>query len=105
MAELAQSFVAADYRLKELLADMLLSPWYRGSGVADADAAKFRAVELATVGSGRLLTQKNLTERIALFLAEPGATQFRVPTHAPNRAGRSEQIQNLLRWGRQCRRD
>ena len=63
VAELAQSFVAADYRLKELLADMLLSPWYRGSGVADADAAKFRAVELATVGSGRLLTPEELDRK------------------------------------------
>ena len=63
VAELALSFVAADYRLKELLAEMLLSPWYRGSGVADADVARSRAVELATVGSGRLLTPEELDRK------------------------------------------
>ena len=72
VAELALSFVAADYRLKELLAEMLLSPWYRGSGVADADVARSRAVELATVGSGRLLTPEELDRKNRAVLAEPG---------------------------------
>lgn len=63
VAELGAKFVAADYRAKELFADMMLSPWYRVSGVEDAAIAKARAVELATVGSGRLLTPEELDRK------------------------------------------
>jgi hypothetical protein len=63
VAQLAARFVAAGYRAKELFADMLLSPWYRVSGVTDAGVAEARAVELATVGSGRLLTPEELDRK------------------------------------------
>ena len=63
VAELATQFVAAGYRAKELFADMLLSSWYRVSGVRDAGIAEARAVELATVGSGRLLTPEELDRK------------------------------------------
>jgi len=63
VAELAEQFVASGYRAKDLFADMLLSPWYRVSGVEDADIAESRSVELATVGRGRLLTPEELDRK------------------------------------------
>jgi len=63
VAELAEQFVASGYRAKDLFADMLLSPWYRVSGVEDGDIAESRSVELATVGRGRLLTPEELDRK------------------------------------------
>ena len=63
VADLAAKFVASGYRAKDLFADMLLSPWYRVAGVAEASDAQARAVELSTVGSGRLLTPEELNRK------------------------------------------
>ena len=63
VADLAAKFVASGYRAKDLFADMLLSPWYRVARVAKASDAQARAVELSTVGSGRLLTPEELDRK------------------------------------------
>ncbi len=39
VSELAERFVGSDYRLKTLLADMLMSPWYRLQGLEDSSEA------------------------------------------------------------------
>ena len=68
VAELAENFVAANYRAKHLFADMLMTPWYRTAGVEDPAIAESRSVELATVGSGRLLTPEELDRKnLAVF--------------------------------------
>ena len=68
VAELAEKFVAANYRAKHLFADMLMTPWYRTAGVEDSAIAESRSVELATVGSGRLLTPEELDRKnLAVF--------------------------------------
>ena len=68
VAELAEKFVAANYRAKHLFADMLMTPWYRAAGVTDPALGERRSVELATVGSGRLLTPEELDRKnLAVF--------------------------------------
>ena len=68
VAELAEKFVASNYRAKHLFADMLMTPWYRTAGVDDPAIAENRSVELATVGSGRLLTPEELDRKnLAVF--------------------------------------
>ena len=68
VAELAEKFVAANYRAKHLFADMLMTPWYRAAGVTDPAIGERRSVELATVGSGRLLTPEELDRKnLAVF--------------------------------------
>ena len=63
VAELADRFIDAEYRAKELLADMIMSPWYRVSGTENMDDADARDIELSTVGSGRLLTPEELDRK------------------------------------------
>ena len=63
VADLGAKLVKSQYRVKELFAEMLLSPWYRASGISDAAIIETRAVELATVGRGRLLTPEELDRK------------------------------------------
>jgi len=68
VSELAERFVASDYRLKNLLADMLMSPWYRLQGLEDPSEANIRSTELGEIGSGRLLTPEELDRKnVAVF--------------------------------------
>ena len=68
VSKLAEGFVASDYRLKNLLADMLMSPWYRLQGLEDSSEANIRSTELAEIGSGRLLTPEELDRKnVAVF--------------------------------------
>ena len=60
---LAESFVSSGYDLKSLLADMVMSPWYRQSDVSDPERLAGRETELSTVGRGRLLTPEELDRK------------------------------------------
>ena len=62
---LAESFVSSGYDLKSLLADMVMSPWYRQSDVSDPERVAGRETELSTVGRGRLLTPEELDRKTA----------------------------------------
>jgi hypothetical protein len=63
IAELAAEFQASDFDLKSLLADMVMSPWYRHSYLSDPGNLEARRVELATVGRGKLLTPEELDRK------------------------------------------
>ena len=66
--DLAEAFVESGYDLKSLLANMVMSPWYRHSEVKDGALLENRLIELKTVGRGRLLTPEELDRKnIALF--------------------------------------
>ena len=68
VTELARSFEQSSYDLKALLADMVVSPWYRNSSVTDPSLIEGRTVELRTVGRGRLLTPEELDRKnVAVF--------------------------------------
>ena len=60
--ELANAFVASDYNVKSLLADMVLSPWFRTTAV-DQGLSDIQQQALETVGRGRLLTPEELDRK------------------------------------------
>ena len=57
--ERAQRFSGNAFNLKFLLADLVLSPWFRAKAIADA-SGDARDVELAELGVDRLLTPEEL---------------------------------------------
>jgi hypothetical protein len=61
MDSLAEKFRKKNYRAKELFADMIMSDWYRAEGFEGNLSG--RMIELATVGSGRLLTPEELDRK------------------------------------------
>lgn len=63
IAELADGFQASGFDLKSLLADMVMSPWYRHSILTDPAVLESRQIELATVGRGKLLTPEELDRK------------------------------------------
>jgi len=66
--ELAAKFEASGFSAKSLFADMALSKWFRHSETLSQPIAQARAVELATVGGGRLLTPEELDRKnLAVF--------------------------------------
>ena len=66
--ELSKKFVNSDYRLKQLLAEMVMSAWYRSETPEAVLEDGTRDLELATIGRGRLLTPRELDNKnIALF--------------------------------------
>ena len=68
VSELANNFEASGFNAKKLFVDMVMSPWYRHSKVVDPVLANTKAVELATVGRGRLLGPEELDRKnLALF--------------------------------------
>ena len=68
VSQLARKFADVDFRLKPLLAEMLISPWYRTEGLTDPNQAESRFVELENIGSGRLLTPEELDRKnLAVF--------------------------------------
>ena len=82
--ELAAKFEASGFSAKSLFADMALSKWYRHSETLSQPMAQARAIELATVGGGRLLTPEELDRKnLAVF----GRTWRYRPADAHN-AGR-----------------
>jgi hypothetical protein len=60
--ELAAAFISDGYKLKSLLADMVVSPWFRTSGV-DQELSETQQQALTTVGRGRLLTPEELDRK------------------------------------------
>ena len=68
IGEIALRFEASGYNARSLFADMVMSRWYRHSEVTDPAAVESRLTELATIGSGRLLTPEELdTKNRAVF--------------------------------------
>ena len=66
--KLAQDFIASDYRLKSLLADMIMGPWYRSEIPSSLIESGDRDAELQTIGKGRPLTPRELDNKnLALF--------------------------------------
>lgn len=63
ISQLADDFQASGFDLKSLLADMVMSPWYRHSTLTDPADLETRQVELATVGRGKLLTPEELDRK------------------------------------------
>ena len=63
ISSLAKNFESSNYDLKLLLADMVMSRWYRRSGVSDPSKLIGRSIELSTVGRGRLLTPEELDRK------------------------------------------
>ena len=59
---LAEQFRGHKYRAKQLFTDMVMSNWFRAEGFENTDLGA-RSVELATVGSGRLLTPEELDRK------------------------------------------
>ena len=59
VSQLARKFADVDFRLKPLLAEMLISPWYRTEGLTD-NQAESRFVELENIGSGRLTQRSSI---------------------------------------------
>lgn len=60
VGEIAERFETSGYNARTLFAEMIMSRWYRHSVVTDAAMSEARLTELATVGSGRLLTPEEL---------------------------------------------
>ena len=68
IGKIAERFEASGYNARSLFADMIMSRWYRHSEVTDPATVERRSTELATVGSGRLLTPEELdTKNRAIF--------------------------------------
>lgn len=63
ISSLAKNFESSNYDLKLLLADMVMSGWYRRSGVSDPSKLIGRSTELSAVGRGRLLTPEELDRK------------------------------------------
>ena len=60
--ELATAFTAGGYKLKSLLADMVVSPWFRTTEV-NQELSETQQKALLTVGRGRLLTPEELDRK------------------------------------------
>ena len=60
--ELAAGFAASGFKLKDLLADMVMSRWYR-TGSISTGLDPVHEVALANVGRGRLLTPEELDRK------------------------------------------
>lgn len=62
---LANGFIAGGMNLKDLLVEMAMTPWFRASGVSEADLDPIEAEAhfLANLGSERLLTPEQLTRK------------------------------------------
>jgi hypothetical protein len=68
--ELADAFVDSGYKVKDLLVEMMMSPWFRANSI-DAVLASGRDKELYEAGTRRLLTPEELerkTEYLMGFL-------------------------------------
>jgi len=63
--EIAARFKAGGYRVKDLLADLVLSRWFRADKATGATASASRALELADLGSANLLLPTQLNLKLA----------------------------------------
>ena len=74
LSEITQGFVARDLDMKWVLIQIVLSPWYRASGLSDPQAARTpdRVESVAGFGSGdQLLTPEALLRKIEAILERP----------------------------------
>lgn len=62
---LADGFISGGMNLKDLLVEMAMTPWFRASGVndADLDPVEAQAHSLANLGSERLLSPEQLSRK------------------------------------------
>ena len=91
--ELAAGFEAGGFKLKSLLADMVLSPWYRTTST-DADMDETREAALSRVGRGRLLTPEELDRKNRAVFGRTWGEHWR------NNAHHHERLSNFNRqWG------
>jgi hypothetical protein len=60
--ELATAFAAGGFKVKSLLADMMLSPWFRTTAIVDS-LSETQEAALETVGRGRQLTPEELDRK------------------------------------------
>jgi hypothetical protein len=74
--EIAARFRAGGYRVKDLLADLVTSRWFRAERASGLSAS--RAAELADVGSLNLLTPTQLNVKLAGLVGQPW-TEFNNP--------------------------
>ena len=63
ITDLAQKFEASGFKAKQLLADMMMSAWFRVGSVDDEGLNAMRRKSLESVGSGRLLTPEELDRK------------------------------------------
>ena len=63
LRKIGEDFVAADYNLKTIIEQVILSPYYRGV-TTDEEPSEDEALELAAVGTARLSTPELLTRKI-----------------------------------------
>jgi len=73
---IAANFKAGGYKVKDLLADLLLSSWYRATTATGVTAS--RAADLADVGSYNLLLPSQLNLKLAGLVRQPW-TEFAKP--------------------------
>lgn len=59
-------FAAANFNLKDLLVDMMMSPLYRAESISSADSQRLAALD--QLGLGRLLTPEQLDRKISATL-------------------------------------
>ena len=91
--ELAAGFEAGGFKVKSLLADMVLSSWYRTAS-AEAGLDETREAALAHVGRGRLLTPEELDRKNRAVFGRTWGEHWR------NNAHHHERLSNFNRqWG------
>ncbi|MBT4521406.1 MAG: DUF1588 domain-containing protein [Halieaceae bacterium] len=69
IAALAADFAQGNYQLRELLVEIALSPWFRSERV-DPSIVETRSVELAGLGTSRLLTAEELEAKTHAILGQ-----------------------------------
>ncbi|MEM6989612.1 MAG: hypothetical protein AAF721_03920, partial [Myxococcota bacterium] len=67
--EIADKFVESDFNLKVVIKELIKSPYYRAANAYDLDET--RQLELAQVGTGRLLTNEQLHRKIEAITGQP----------------------------------
>ncbi len=83
-----RGFGAGPHNLKDLLVEMVMSPWFRAAGQSDGDAV--RAVALRDAGARRLLTPEELAAKTAAL------TGFQLGRSARPQAVPHQQRRGLL---------
>jgi hypothetical protein len=72
--KLAQNFVKSGYNLKQVVKDIVKSPYFRAKNAIGVSGD--RALELADIGTGRLLIPEQLNRKILAVLGYPWTYDF-----------------------------
>ena len=67
VTQLAEKFVAAEFRLKLLLAEMLTSLWYRADGLHDQEAAEHRSLGAGKYRKREIVNEELARKNLAVF--------------------------------------